>query len=772
MTKIAGGLIKIVLSSVPILAGILSVSPAKVEKAPTFGDDVFPLLKANCITCHGPDKAYGKLRLDSYEGLMAGGFAENTVVPGKSSESDLMARLNGEGGLSQMPKGFKPLEKAEIQAISDWIDAGAKNDGGDAVHWSYVAPVRPEVPKLDSNWGRNPIDAFVLKDLYAAGLNPQVEADRDTLIRRVYLDVLGFPPSWEEAEEIRQDKSDDWYQRMVDRVLKSPHYGERQARIWLDLARYADSQGYEKDANRQIWPFRDWVIQAFNENLGFDEFTIDQISGDLLPRATQDQIVATGFHRNTMKNEEGGVDQNEARWLTLVDRVATTSTVWLGSTVACAQCHDHKYDPISQKDFYQMLAFFENSEEPTISLTPEITKAKQVLNGRIAERRKDLEAKDISAEKKAEIEADIKKLQDENQSLVEVTTMVLAPKPGVLAETPIRDRGMFLSPSDMVPAGTPAVMGPGPSPRARTSRLDLAKWLVARENPLTARVQVNRMWEQHFGIGIVETLEDFGTQGAAPKHPELLDWLAVEFMDSGWDMKHIHRLILNSASYRQSSVVDEKRLEVDPANALTSRGPRFRLEGEAIRDSVLAVSGLLVDKIGGPSVMPFQPDGVWDTPYNGQTWTVAKGENRYRRSLYTFIKRSSPYPMFLTFDSTSRESCTPRRLRTNTPLQALNALNDAGLFEGAVALAKSVASQSRSGAETGAIERMFRVCLIREPKAEELALLMDLYRRRKSGYEMDLESAKKVCGESDAHLASLTLVANVLMNTDEFLTLE
>ncbi len=763
--------LKVLIALVPLGLGAMSVGRGETSKSPTFGDDVFPLLKANCITCHGPEKAYGKLRLDSYDGLLKGGFSDKTVVSGNSSESDLITRIKGLGGLTQMPKGFRPLEADEIKKIEDWIDAGAKNDGGDQVHWSYLQPKRPVVPESISDWGNSPIDKFVFEDLKSIGLLPQKEADKFTLVRRVYLDVLGVPPTISEADNFLNDKKPGAYDRLIERVLANPHYGERQARIWLDLARYADSQGFEKDANRQIWPYRDYVISAFNRNIGFDDFTREQIAGDLLPRATVDQIVATGFHRNTMINEEGGVDQKEARWQTLVDRVATTSTVWLGSTLACAQCHDHKYDPLSQKEFYEMLAFFENSKEPTISLTPEIAAQKAELGRKIESLNQELAKEGISADEKASLEAKRKALQDQNSPLEEVTTMVMAPNPGVLAETPIREKGMFLSPGEIVPATTPRIMGPGPVPKARTSRLDLANWLVSEDNPLTARVQVNRMWEQHFGIGIVESLDDFGTQSAPNSHPKLLDWLAVEFMESGWDMKHIHRLILQSETYKQSSIVDENRLDKDPKNSMTSRGPRFRLDGEAIRDSVLAVSGLLTNKIGGASVMPFQPDGVWDTPYNGQKWTVASGEDRHRRSIYTFIKRSSPYPMFLTFDATSRETCTPRRIRTNTPLQALNTMNDKGLIEGAIALAKS-GSQANQADPKKQIEIMFRKCLVRIPSAHELQGLIGLFDRRKEAYAKNLAEAKALCGEEDPNLAALVLVANVLMNTDEFLTLE
>lgn len=759
------GLMKVGLAVLPVLAGVWSVGK---QPAATFKGDVMPIFKADCVTCHNGEKAYGGLRLDSYEGLMKGGVSGPSVVVGKSGESELVRRLRGTDGVAQMPKGFRPLEDAEIAKVVAWIDEGAKNDGSAPVHWSYVAPVRPVVPVLGNRWVQNPIDAFVFVKLKEKGFSPSTEADKSTLVRRVYLDVLGMPPTVEEAREFLDDKKSGAYARMVDRVLASPHYGERQARIWLDLARYADSQGYEKDANRSMWPWRDWVIKAFNSNMRFDEFTVEQIAGDLLPGATMDQIVATGFNRNTMINEEGGVDQGEARWLTQVDRVGTLGTVWLGSTVACAQCHDHKYDPVSQEDFYKFLAYFENSEEPVYSLTPEIEARKADIGKQVEALNAEIGKAGLDPSKKKELEGQRDALNAENAKLVNVTTLVFQPKKDVAAEAPVRQKGMFLNPGKVVRAGTPEFLGPGPKATPIGGRYELGQWLVSRTNPLTARVQVNRMWEQHFGVGIVKTSEDFGTQGAAPVNKDLLDWLAVEFMESGWDMKHMHRLILNSAAYRQSSVVSKKALEWDPENQLTTRGPRFRLEAEAIRDSVLTVSGLLVPKLGGPSVMPYQPDGVWDTPYNGQTWTVAAGEDKYRRSLYTFWKRSSPYPMFLNFDGTSREACTPRRIRTNTPLQALNMLNDRGLLEGAVAMARSV---SGSDASKG-VDTLFVRCLVRKPNASERTALSGLFERRKKAFESQLDEAAKLCGSRDAELAAWTLVANVLMNTDEFLSLE
>jgi len=764
------GPLGLAVSGLPLLIGFVSgpsIEPVQEPKSEViFTRDVLSVLNATCNSCHGVNSQQAGLRLDSYEAIMKGSEAGSVVVPGKSGESELIGRLRGEGGAPQMPMGFRPLTEEQIAKIERWIDEGAKETGKNYQHWSFSKPVKVAVPEVkNSQWVRNEIDRFVLAKLEKEGLEPSVEASRETLVRRVYLDVLGLPPTVEEAKKFLDDESPNAYEEMVNRVFASPHYGERQARIWLDLARYADSQGYEKDLDRSMWPWRDWVIEAFNSNMEFDEFTLEQFAGDLIAEGDMDKIVATGFHRNTMINQEDGVDQGEARFLTLVDRVGTVGTTWMGTTVACAQCHDHKYDPVSQKEFYQMLAYFENIDEPQISLTPEVAKRIGELNSEIGQLNAGIgNALTLEADK-AELTKKKGELETELRSLTNVTTLVLRNKEGAKAETPIRERGIFLSPGEVVSAGTPAFLG---SPAPSQDRVGLAKWLVSPENPMTARVQVNRFWEQHFGTGIVKTSENFGTQGDLPSNQELLDWLAVDFMESGWDMKATHKKIVLSATYRQSSVVSAELLERDPENQLLARGPRFRLEAEALRDSVFAVSGLLTTKIGGPSVMPVQPQGTWNTPYNGQTWNTATGENRYRRSLYTFIKRSAPFPMLLTFDGTSRETCTPRRIRTNTPLQALNFLNDPGLLEGAVALGKQVKGQSL----VVGVQRVISHCLVREADDREVILLSGLFERTKAKYAADLESAKKLCGEPDADLAAWTVVVNTVMNTDEFLTLE
>jgi hypothetical protein len=683
------------------------------------------------------------------------------------------------GGKPRMPIGFAPLSPQQTELIRAWIDQGADwPEGAGEKHWAYINPVRRALPKVkNAAWVRNPIDNFVLARLEKEGLQPSPQASREILIRRVSLDLIGLPPTVEEVDAFLADKSPDAYNKVVDRLLASPHYGERWARPWLDLARYADTNGYEKDDRRSIWPYRDWVINAFNKDMPYDQFTIEQIAGDLLPNATLDQKVATGFNRNTMLNEEGGVDQAEQRWLTNVDRVGTTASVWLGTTLACAECHNHKYDPFTQKEFYQFLAYYEHCSEPALELiTPEQEAKRKALQAEQAELEKSLK----------EIAADPVKTKAANDRLTAVkkeiaaikgpTTLVFAEKPDAeIPSTNVRVKGAFLNKAELVHAGVPAILNP---PRAGNpqNRLGLAQWLVDPNNPLTARVAVNRLWEQYFGHGIVETSEDFGTQGQRPSHLELLDWLSTEFLRQSWSMKAIHRLIVTSATYRQSSRVTPALNDRDPLNHLLARGPRFRMEAEMIRDAALESAGMLSHKLGGPSVFPPQPDGVWVIPYNGDTWNVSPGEDKYRRGVYTFWRRTAPYPAFATFDATSREFCTVRRIRTNTPLQALNALNDPAYLEAARGLAARMMKQPAADAASR-VTYGFRLCVARRPKPLELNRLTRLYGQQLKRYMADEKAALALTGDKSAQpdtavKAAWTVVGNVLLNMDETLTKE
>jgi hypothetical protein len=747
--------------------------------------DVQPILKASCYPCHGVERQEGGLRLDLKANAFKGGVSGPAIVAGNSDASPLIARVTGRGGKPTMPLGFAPLTSRQISLLRQWIDQGARwpEGAGLAKHWAYVRPALSPLPTVhNAVWARNPIDRFILARLEKAGLKPSPQAPASTLLRRVYFDLTGLPPTPAEVDAFLNDRRSNAYEAVVDRLLASPAYGERLARPWLDLARYADTNGYEKDGRRSIWPYRDWVINAFNRDMPYDEFTIEQLAGDLLPHSTLDQKIATGFHRNTMLNQEGGVDQEEQRWLTEVDRVGTTGSVFLGTTLACTQCHNHKYDPFTQKEFYKVLAYFDHTDEPDLDVPPAAVAAKYAeLKSEIGREEAASSSKDatIATAAKAKL-ADLNKQLD---ALSMPTTMVMTEKTdGKIPATCVRVKGAFLTKAELVQAGTPAVLNALPA-NSPPNRLGLARWIVDRSNPLTARVEVNRLWEMVFGRGIVETSEDFGTQGARPTHPELLDWLAVKFITPvsaqdpyacGWSIKRILRLMVTSAAYRQSSQTTPELIERDPFNRLLARGPRFRLEAETIRDMALDAAGLLSHKVGGPSVFPLQPDGIWNMPYNGDQWVTSKGEDRYRRGLYTFWRRTSPYPEFMSFDATSRESCTVRRIRTDTPLQALTTLNDPAFFEAARGLA------ARMTKEGGADPRIqiafgFRCCTARYPRSDELARMLRLYNQEIQRYQANPALAQKIIS-NDAGArpadAALAVIANVLLNLDETLTKE
>ncbi len=721
---------------------------------------MLPIFRAHCITCHSEDRASGGLDLSTYAATVEGGNSDDLIISGAGRESNLLKRIRGEGGKPQMPMGFAPISAEKIATIEEWINQGAQPGSGEEfVHWSYAIPERPSIPKVsDPDWVQTPIDAFILARLDAEGLKPSPRASDEKLVRRASLDVTGLPPSLAQIEG---------YASMEDlsaELLASPHYGERQAVVWLDLARYADTNGYEKDRSRVMWPYRDWVIDAYNQNMPFDEFTVEQLAGDMLPQPTQDQLIATGFHRNTMHNEEGGVDPEEQRWLTIVDRVATTGQVWLGTTLGCAQCHDHKYDPISNDEYFAFFAYFDNSEEPALSLTdPEDQPKLAELRSKAASLTEALKDQELAEDHRKKLQEDLNKTNGEINSLI-YTALIFKEKAGQ-PKTMARDGGTFLAPTHEVYAGVPEVLPPMEE-SLPNNRLGLAQWLVSETNPLTARVIVNRIWEQYFGFGIVKTSEDFGSQSSGPSHPELLDWLAVEFMESGWDQKHIHQLILNSAVYQQSSRVTSELLAKDPENRLLARGPRFRLDAEFIRDNALRIGGLLSDEIGGPSVYPPQPDGIWDSPYSGERWIESSGENRYRRGLYTFWKRTATYPAFLTFDATSRESCTIRRIRTNTPLQALVIMNDPVYMEAAQGLAQRMLKLEGSVEERVAYG--FQLCTARKPSEKEAKTLTDYIARQQIEFAGKPAEAQKLAPRVDQ--AAWVMAASVLLNLDETIT--
>ena len=829
------------------------------EPAIDYERQIKPIFARHCIGCHGPKVQKSGLRLDLSESLLKGGDSGPAIERGKSAESILFQAVTKQEGVTPMPPtGRPPVPPAEIALLKAWIDQGAKV-AADAPgtpttadpapqtpksrHWSFQPIKRSPVPAVkNSEWVRNPIDAFVLAPLESHGIAPSPEADRTTLIRRLSLDLIGLPPTPREVADFLGDHSPNAYEKVVDRLLASPHYGERWSRVWLDLARYADSNGFTRDFGRSIWKYRDWVIDAHNRDLPFDQMTSEQLAGDLLPHPTTDQLVATGFHRNTLFNEEGGTDPEQFRVEAVVDRVATTGVVYLGLTVGCAQCHSHKFDPISQREFYQFYAFFNNADEPLLELpTPEQVKAGDVekqarIRKELAELEKKLAAQQdqfkakayqwlaaLTAEDKKKLspavlnavnlseemrtDADRQTLYEHYKTLPEarktfpvigqiaklkveepkfLTTMIMRER-AQPRESHIHVRGDFLRKGARVHAAVPAVLPALKTSKQEPNRLDLAHWLTSPENPLTARVTVNRIWQQHFGRGIVETENDFGTQGAPPTHPALLDWLASEFRDptgvvagaKPWSLKALHKLIVCSAVYRQSSVARPDLAEIDPNNKRYARQSRLRLDAELIRDTGLAASGLLSHKMGGPGVHPPQPDGVFDFTQDKKPWNTAVGPDRYRRGIYTYLWRSSPYPAMTVFDfPDANVSCT-RRNRSNTPLQSLTLANDESFVEMAQGLASRVIQESPTGSKLEAqIQFAFRACLARDPRPVEMDRLVKLYRSQYAAFGDNLKAAEKLTPPlfnlptTVQEFAAWTALSRVLLNLDEFITRE
>ncbi len=724
----------------PLLLALGAPQPA----APDFNRDVRPILSNHCFKCHGPAVQKAKLRLDSFPAA-----TKTAIVPGKPEASELLKRIGAHDDTQMPPKeAGLPLTAKQIETLRQWVVSGAEY----APHWSFVPPVRPAVPKGEAH----PADAFVRAKLTEAKLKPSAEADRAVLIRRVTLDLIGLLPSPEEVAAFVNDKTPDAYAKLVDKLLASEHYGERQARHWLDLARYADSNGYTIDGARSIWPYRDWVVSAFNRDLPFDEFTVEQLAGDLLAKPAKDQLIATGFHRNTSFNEEGGTDAEQFRVERVVDRTNTTAAVWLGLTVGCAQCHDHKYDPVSQAEYYKLYAFFNSSDEPSMSLggTPDLDKKVAELTERLAAER--LGGNDEVVKKTI---AELKKVQGQVPSTL---IMKERAKP---RETFVQIRGDFLRRGDAVKPGYPAAVVRDLTPRpplrsgeGETSRLDLARWLVSRDHPLTSRVFVNRAWQQFFGRGLVETENDFGMQGAAPTHPELLDYLAVEFREptakgaKPWSIQALYRLIVTSATYKQSSVLRNDLKDADPQNKLLARQARLRLEAEIIRDATLSASGLLSRKLGGPGVYPPLPPEVFAFTQSKHPWPESKGEDRYRRGLYTHVWRQSQHHLMTTFDGADAQTACTKRNRSNTPLQALHLANDPAFVEFAAALGARLEKEG-GASDAERIDFAYRICFGRTPSAGEAEVVVKYLRK------------------GDAKTA-WTRTARVLMNLDEFVTRE
>jgi hypothetical protein len=786
---------------------------------------VKPLLTRHCVSCHGAVKPRGGLRLDTAAAARKGGREGRSIVPGKSGESPLIAAVLGEGSTDRMPQNRPPLSDQEVVLLRSWIDQGAAGPANEqpgqpaGVHWAFVPPRRRVPPPVAlKNWPRTAIDRFILSRLEEERLTPSDPADRATLLRRVSLDLIGLPPTPADLAAFQADTRPDAYDRVVDRLLASPHFGERWGRLWLDQARYADSNGFNIDAPRSIWKYRDWVISGLNADMPFDRYVIDQIAGDLRPGATIAERIATGFHRNTQINQEGGIDVEQFRVESIVDRVNTTGTVFLGLTIGCAQCHDHKYDPISLREYYRLFAFFNNVDEPDLEIaSPAELARREQVRSEIDAFHRDLSARypdldDRERRWEATVDLTFKQAQgavarvafdaprsnrtgEQKRALVElmvahdhsfrtegaelaklqarepkfVTTMIVRERTHDPRVSHIHLGGDFTRQGETVTPGVPAVLPPltDTSPGTPADRMDLARWLVDWRNPLTARVAMNRIWLAYFGRGLVETDNDFGTQGSPPSHSELLDWLACELMEHDWSLKHVHRMIVTSATYRQASKARAESRAVDPDNRLLWRQARLRLDAELIRDSALACSGLLCRRLGGPSVFPPQPDGVMTLGQMKRDWTADRGADRFRRGIYTFFWRATPSPFLTTFDApVGVQSCT-RRLRSNTPLQALTLLNDPAMVEIARALPGRIMAERPSPAtDQDRLEYAFVLCLGRSPRSSELASLERLLRQE----EHEQEGNGKAT-EGKTHQGWLA-VSRVLFNLDEFVTRE
>ena len=886
------------------------------EKEVDFSAEVKPILNKHCISCHGGVKRSGNFsvlfREEALDTTESGKFG---IIPGDPEHSEMIRRILSKDPEERMPYKEEPLDPRDVETLTKWIKQGAK--WGD--HWAYVAPKEVPVPKPKSllaaftsekEWAKTEIDFFILDKLSEHDLEPSREADKETLLRRLYLDIIGLPPTVAQANSFLKNESPDAYEDLVDELLASPHFGEKWASWWLDLARYSDTKGYERDVERNIWRYRDWVIKAFNKDMPFDDFTREQLAGDLLANPTDDQLIATGFHRNTMNNDEGGTEDEEFRVAALMDRVSTTWEIWQSTTMACVQCHTHPYDPFLFEEYYQSMAFFNNTrDEDTEGEHPNLRLYEEKDLEKLAEIRNWVTQK-AGVEKEAEIAGFLKTIEPKyhphdfdqfvNGELIDTKWLGIRPggsarlkqinltgkrrliinystdQPGGTLEirsgkkdgdviayttlettkqrraisiplkpldgkydlyfifknpgaesnkpvcsvewfafreelpgkesagyqmiesafmellnakvdkTPIMiengedqyrtthvfERGNWLVKGDAVKPGVPKSLNPFPEGQPY-NRLGFANWLLSKDNPLTGRTIVNRFWEQLFGYGLVETLEDFGTQGAEPTHQELLDWLALRFMNERqWSMKKLIKDIVMSATYRQDSRVTEELLEKDPSNRFLARGPRVRLSAEQVRDQALAVSGLLSKKMFGKSVMPYQPQGIWSTVWNGATWKESEGEDRFRRSLYTFHKRTSPYPSLMMFDGSSREVCVSRRIRTNTPLQALVTLNDSSFIVAARNLAKNMmeaGTQPRDQIKSG-----YKKLVVREIPEDKLEILNGLYEHALEQYQHNDEATKQFTARENPkpQMAAMTIVANAMMNLDEVLTKE
>jgi hypothetical protein len=882
-----------------ILVWILSSCGIFEEKI-DYSSQVKPIINKNCISCHGGVKKQGGYSLLFKEEAFSKGKSGRVgIVPGDASASEFIRRLTLKDLEERMPHEKEPLSDEEIKILTEWIDQGAEWEQ----HWSFVPLQKQEVPQVSNDWVKNDIDKFIFENAEKQGLKTSANAPKEDLVRRAALDVIGFPANEKMTALFLKNNQ---YETYVDSLLASPAYGEKWTSMWLDMARYADTKGYERDGKRNIWRYRDWLIRAFNADMPYDQFLKEQIAGDLLPNPSEDQLIATAYHRNTMTNDEGGTDNEEFRTAAVVDRVNTTWETLMGTSFSCVQCHSHPYDPIRFEEYYKFLAFFNNSrDEDTYSEYPVLRHFDEKQKADLA-RMDSWLAKTVSATEKKELITFLKTLQPSHNSLKcdelvnaaladtkwlamrnnssarlksvnlegktrlimqykvnvkgvfeiktkeptakSVGTFMLKPEEGkggwrtielpvnttsgvhdlvftfkspelkdpnstgvmfdwfyftkglpnnspenkkvfwnllnaqveqtpIMFENPVDfsrktrifERGSWLSQGNEVSAAVPATLGKLPKD-APANRLGLALWMTSKENPLVARTMVNRIWEQIFGLGLVETLEDLGSQGAVPTNQALLDHLSYKFMhDYKWSVKRLIKEIMLSATYQQDSRVTPEGLEKDPSNRYLARGPRVRLSAEQIRDQALAISGVLNTKMYGPPVMPYQPEGIWSSPYNGEKWQKAGNNEQYRRAVYTFWKRTSPYPSMISFDGVGREICVSRRIRTNTPLQALVTLNDSVYVDISIKLAQRALSISKNNFEES-IRKAYSFATGKDAKKEKLDILLKLYQNTLALYKKEPIKSKELLGKANNELAALVLVCNSILNLDEVIT--
>ena len=781
----------------PTLAGLAvlcaTAGTAVAQKPPVieFNRHIRPILSDNCFACHGFDKNQRKadLRLDNEAGAFAQRDGDPVLVRGKPAASALFDRITRKkAGRMPPPKTGKSLTPQQVALIRLWIEQGAKYEK----HWSLIPAKRPAVPTPKGSTPRNAIDAFVRARLDLKGLKPSPEADRRTLARRLSFDLLGLPPAPEVVDAFVNDRSSLAYEKLVDRLLASKHYGERLAIYWLDVVRFADTNGIHGDNHREIAPYRDYVIDAFNDNKPFDRFVTEQLAGDLLPGSTREQKIASGFNRLLMTTREGGAQAKEYLAKYSADRVRNTASIFLGVTLGCAECHDHKFDPLTQKDFYSFAAFFADIREVAVGAqpttrfpTPAQEQALRALDREMATLRAELARLKparglLPLALRVSTEAAHARLQQRKQQLLKTVPETEVSMSGPPRTIRILRRGNWLDDSGpVVTPDTPAALPPLGVKGRRATRLDLARWMTAPDNPLVARVFVNRLWKLFFGQGLVKTLDDLGSQGAWPTHPDLLDWLATEFRESGWDVKHLVKLIVLSETYRQTSAVSEQLRQADPYNQLLARQGRFRLDAEMVRDNALAVSGLLVHRLGGRSVKPYQPAGYWaHLNFPTREWQKDSGEALYRRGVYTYWCRTFLHPSLLAFDAPSREECTAERPRSNTPQQALVLLNDPSYVEAARVLAERIVRRGGKEPE-GRIRFAYRRVLQRPARPAEVKLLSALYAQHLEQYRKDSKAAAALLRTGDwpmpqgldvPELAAWTSVARVLLNLHETIT--